>query len=821
MIKKICLIFAFLILLCGPGCGEKNLPPEGEINISGATTLSPFVEAAVFEFKKICPGIKVRVIPAGTMIGLRQLRAGSTEIVLTDIYQPLDDNSYEAFKFGRFPVAIVGGTGSGVEDLGQDQLIELFGEKFHNWKQLGGHKLEIKLLSQGPFSGLRLFFNQNVLKNRPLPESVEELSSNQEVLSIAASERGTVGYAVLPSVRSKVPVFKLDGQPPFLKEAFNPDYPLSSEAFLILEKNAPKHVNAFKLFLSSPLALPLYREYGISPINQNSFSASDIRNSLNGTPAGGVKTFEICGMLLAGLGLFLSGVKLVSAGLRSLSGRRIRKIVSKWTSNRFSGAFIGTLCGAVIQSSTSGMFIMMPLVSMEAITMRSALFLVSWMEIGTTLIVFLAALNIKVFILYFLALTGITFSQDRKNRKPELLRSLLGLALLLYGFAMVKSSAMEMSQLPGVHDVIEFCSSSYIMPFIAGVLLRAFTQSSSAVAILAIPLLMSGVFSFEQCMMMIFGTAMGSASTDLILSSGVKGIPKQMVYYKAASDITISLFLPLLMFVEMKTGIPLLRKLLERLGPDENTQIALVFLTVKILPVVTIPLSYKFLRKAVDSFSPPTKEENLSKPKFINDSFLEGPDSAIPLVAAESSRIVGRLPYYLEYIRKERREPSYSADSIHRSAADLDREIKSFSTELFRQSMSKETTLKLLSVEKRHGLALALDDTVFEFLAAARKLRGNERTSSLLSNIVEGLHAILLTARDAAKTGDQSDVELLFDMTRDRRGLVENMRLLYADSHENENASLFADVYRFTDLYQRTVWLLNRWAVSMRSLSDE
>ena len=458
---------------------------------------------------------------------------------------------------------------------------------------------------------------------------------------------------------------------------------------------------------------------------------------------------------------------------------------------------------------------------MEAITMRNALFLVYWMEIGTKLIVFLAALNIKVVILYFLALTGITFSQDRKNRKPELLRALLGLALLLYGFAMVKSSAMDMSQLPGVHEVIKFCSSSYVMPFIAGILLRAFTQSSSAVAILAIPLLMSGVFSFDQCMMMIFGTAMGSATTDLVLSTGVKGVPKQMVYYKAASDITISLLLPLLIMFEIKTGIPVFRKLLKLLGPDENTQIALVFLTVKVLPVFTIPLAYRFLKNKVESFSPPTKEENLSKPKFINDSFLEEPETSIPLVAAESARIVAHLPYYLDSIRKENRKVSYSADSLHQGAAELDREIKSFSMELFRQSMPKGTTLKLLSAEKRLGLAVALDDTAFEFLAAARKIKGNERTGKLLSNIVEGLHAILLSARDAAKTNDPYDVELLFDMTRDRKSLVENMRQLYADSHESDSATLFAEIYRFTDLYQRMVWLLNRWAVSMRMNSDE
>jgi Na+/phosphate symporter len=42
---------------------------------------------------------------------------------------------------------------------------------------------------------------------------------------------------------------------------------------------------------------------------------------------------------LAGIGLFLTGVRFVSAGMKKIANRRLRFMLAKWTQNPLMGAF--------------------------------------------------------------------------------------------------------------------------------------------------------------------------------------------------------------------------------------------------------------------------------------------------------------------------------------------------------------------------------------------------------------------------------------------------------------------------------------------------
>ena len=57
--------------------------------------------------------------------------------------------------------------------------------------------------------------------------------------------------------------------------------------------------------------------------------------------------------LLGGLALFLYGMQMMSNGLESVAGNKMKDILEKLTSNRFLGIIVGALITAVIQSSRS------------------------------------------------------------------------------------------------------------------------------------------------------------------------------------------------------------------------------------------------------------------------------------------------------------------------------------------------------------------------------------------------------------------------------------------------------------------------------------
>lgn len=57
--------------------------------------------------------------------------------------------------------------------------------------------------------------------------------------------------------------------------------------------------------------------------------------------------------LLGGLALFLYGMQMMSNGLESVAGNKMKDILEKLTSNRFLGIIVGALITAVIQSSSA------------------------------------------------------------------------------------------------------------------------------------------------------------------------------------------------------------------------------------------------------------------------------------------------------------------------------------------------------------------------------------------------------------------------------------------------------------------------------------
>ena len=58
-------------------------------------------------------------------------------------------------------------------------------------------------------------------------------------------------------------------------------------------------------------------------------------------------------MLLGGLALFLYGMQMMSTGLETAAGNKMKTILEKLTSNRFKGVLAGAAITAVIQSSSA------------------------------------------------------------------------------------------------------------------------------------------------------------------------------------------------------------------------------------------------------------------------------------------------------------------------------------------------------------------------------------------------------------------------------------------------------------------------------------
>src|SRR5438105_1719374 len=108
--------------------------------------------------------------------------------------------------------------------------------------------------------------------------------------------------------------------------------------------------------------------------------------------------------LLAGLGFFFAGVKLVGANLKQMTTRRIRLLVARWSESPLWAALLGVVIVLITQSGSAVTFIIVTLIASGMITVRRALPMVVWANGGGSLLVLVVMLDIRSFILLLLGI---------------------------------------------------------------------------------------------------------------------------------------------------------------------------------------------------------------------------------------------------------------------------------------------------------------------------------------------------------------------------------------------------------------------------------
>ena len=237
---------------------------------------------------------------------------------------------------------------------------------------------------------------------------------------------------------------------------------------------------------------------------------------------------------LAGLGLFLSGLHLLSASMKPLAGKRMRILLSKLTGGYISGAFAGTILGALTQSTSGSTFVCMGLVNSGALKLKQALNILAWSSVGGSLLVFLVSIDIRLLGMIFVGLVGIAhlFNADRMDKVKYLVAILFALGMLLLGLGMIKEGAHLLRESQWIRDFIEFASETTTICFIIGLLFTLITQSASTATIIGITLVISGIIPFQAAVILVFGSNVGSGVSLLLITSHLNGVQKQISTYQ-------------------------------------------------------------------------------------------------------------------------------------------------------------------------------------------------------------------------------------------------------------------------------------------------
>lgn len=244
--------------------------------------------------------------------------------------------------------------------------------------------------------------------------------------------------------------------------------------------------------------------------------------------------------LFGGLALFLYGMSVMSSGLEKLASGKLETILYDMTSSKVMSLLLGAGVTAVIQSSSAVTVMLVGLVNSGIMSTEQTVGAIMGSNIGTTITAWLLSLvgvssdNIVLNLLKpqsfspIMALVGvILFMAAKSNKKKDSGLVMIGFAILMYGMSFM-SESMEPLQHSEKFTGILTALNNPILGVLAGLLITAIIQSSSASVGILQAISMTGGLSYGMAIPIIMGQNIGTCVTSLISSIGVNRNAKRV-----------------------------------------------------------------------------------------------------------------------------------------------------------------------------------------------------------------------------------------------------------------------------------------------------
>ena len=225
--------------------------------------------------------------------------------------------------------------------------------------------------------------------------------------------------------------------------------------------------------------------------------------------------------LLGGLALFMYGMQMMSTGLETAAGNKMKTILEKLTSNRIKGVLAGAIITAVIQSSSATTVMVVGFVNSGLMTLQQAVWVIMGANIGTTITGQLIALDVGVLAPFF-AFVGVICAMFIKKEKVKHISEVIaGFGVLFIGMDMM-GSAMVPLQSSEVFINFMTTFSNPLAGIVMGAVFTAIIQSSSASVGILQALATAGLVPLSSAVYILFGQNIGTCITAVLASIGTR-----------------------------------------------------------------------------------------------------------------------------------------------------------------------------------------------------------------------------------------------------------------------------------------------------------
>ena len=265
MIKKIFIIFITIALIFVCSCGLKE-GRQGKkkhlITIAGSTSVMPFVEKLAEYFMLQNTNFIIDVQGGGSTAGIQACINNTVHLGMSSRKLKEGERLNEII-ICYDGISVVVHPSNPINGLSMEQVRAIFSGKIKNWKELGWINRRIDAITREEGSGTRGSFEELVMKNEEIDDSIMVQDSNGSVKEIVATDPYAIGYISLGLVDKRVKALTIDGVVPTVSNIKTGAYKIT-RPFLFLSNGEPDdRTREFIEFVLSKQGQDLLRKEGL------------------------------------------------------------------------------------------------------------------------------------------------------------------------------------------------------------------------------------------------------------------------------------------------------------------------------------------------------------------------------------------------------------------------------------------------------------------------------------------------------------------------------------------------------------------------------
>jgi len=250
---------------------------------------------------------------------------------------------------------------------------------------------------------------------------------------------------------------------------------------------------------------------------------------------------------IAGLGLFLYGIKLMGEGLENAVGNKIKTFFDKLTSNSIKSVLTGAGITSLIQSSSVTTVMVIGFVNAGLMSVNQAAGVIIGANIGTTITAQIMSFKLGESLLLFIGIGSFMVFFSKQDKAREIGKIILGLGILFLGMNFLKDTMEPLSRSDYFINLMISLKGNIFLGVFVGIIMTALIQNSSATTGILLALGEIGVLPIEVAVPILFGNNIGTCTTALISSIGTSVEARKTAYIHLLFNVIGTIiFIPLI-----------------------------------------------------------------------------------------------------------------------------------------------------------------------------------------------------------------------------------------------------------------------------------